>query len=182
MPLVVGLGFNAAVSKSWLLGLGVDYSILKTKTSDYPITGVNGDNVGVTVNGFSLETSNRLNIFLSPGYVIDKDKLAYFKAGYSSVQVKQTIGNSVTNNGGAPAAVGWSGNPSSTVGGYILGLGYKQMISKGLYGFVEGNYMSYGSANLSATGTTADRNLGYTLSSSPKLTTMQLLAGVGYKF
>jgi hypothetical protein len=183
LPAVVGLGFNAAVAPSWLLGLGVDYSLLKTKTSDYGRVGASpATAVGTTLTGSSLETSNRLNIFLSPGYVIDKDKLAYFKAGYSSVQVTQVTGNGVTVNGAVQPALTWSSNPSTTVSGYIVGLGYKQMITKGLYGFVEGNYMSYGAANLSATGTSAGRNLGYTLSNSPKLTTMQLLAGVGYKF
>jgi opacity protein-like surface antigen len=181
LPLVVGLGFNVAVSPSWLLGLGADYSALKQKSSNYNTTGADANTRGQTLNGSNLETSNRFNIFLSPGYVINKDKLAYLKAGYSSVTIAQTMPNQV---GPAPFTnLGWSSaNPTSTASGYILGLGYKQIISNGLYGFVEGNYMSYGSTNFSATGTTVNVNRGYTLSNSPNLKTMQLLVGVGYKF
>jgi hypothetical protein len=182
LPLVVGLGFNAAVSPSWLLGLGVDYSASKLKSGNYSMTGADANTRGTSINGYDIETSNRFNIFLSPGYVIDKNKLAYLKAGYSSIQVTQTTGIAIRDNGVSTGNVGWSTNPSSTVGGYIVGLGYKQIISNGFYGFVEGNYMSYGAANLSATGTTVNRNLGYTISNSPKLNTMQLLVGVGYKF
>jgi len=183
LPAVVGLGFNAAVAPSWLLGIGADYSFLKTKTSDYNPTGASATVTGQSLNRMNVETSNRLNIFLSPGYVIDKNKLAYIKAGYSAVRVAQTMPISETPGvGQAPINTAWSGTPSSTVGGYILGLGYKQIVSNGLYGFAEGNYMSYGAANLSATGTTAGVNRGYVLSNSPKLNTMQFLVGVGYKF
>ncbi|AWW47547.1 hypothetical protein DPM17_02120 [Polynucleobacter paneuropaeus] len=181
LPLVVGLGFNVAVAPSWLLGLGADYSALNLKSGNYNSLDVSANTNGQTLNGSNLETSNRFNVFLSPGYVIDKDKLAYFKAGYSLVTIKQTMPNQV---GPAPFTnLGWSAsNPSSTASGYILGLGYKQIISNGLYGFVEGNYMSYGSTNFSVTGTTVGVNNGYQLSNSPKLNTMQFLVGVGYKF
>ena len=180
VPIVVGLGFNLAVAPSWLLGLGVDYSLLNQKSSTYNSAGT-GVITGQTLNGSSMEASKRMNIFLSPGYVIDKDKLAYFKAGYSSVSIAQGMPNQA---GPAPfTQLGWSStNPSSTASGYILGLGYKQMITKGIYGFVEGNYMNYSSTKTSAVGTTANVNNGYTVSTSPKLTTMQLLVGVGYKF
>ena len=54
--------------------------------------------------------------------------------------------------------------------GYSLGLGYKQIIEGGLYGFAEANYASYGSKTLIDT----NGNL--------KPTTMNFLVGVGYKF
>ena len=181
VPIVAGLGFNFAVAPSWLLGLGVDYSFLNQKSSNYNSTGANANTNGQTLNGSNLEASNRINVFLAPGYVIDKDKLAYFKVGYSSITIRQSMPNQA---GPAPFQnLGWtSTNPSSTASGYILGLGYKQMITKGIYGFAEGNYMNYSSTNISSVGNTPGVNNGYNLSNSPRLSTMQLLVGVGYKF
>jgi len=181
VPIVAGLGFNLAVAPSWLLGLGVDYSFLNQKSSNYNSTGANAAANGATLNGSNLEASNRINVFLAPGYVIDKDKLAYFKVGYSSVTIKQTMPNQA---GPAPFTnLRWNTtNPSSTASGYILGLGYKQMITTGIYGFAEGNYMNYSSTNISSVGGAVGQAANYNLSNSPRLSTMQLLVGVGYKF
>ncbi|QWD89244.1 hypothetical protein GQ367_01850 [Polynucleobacter sp. MWH-CaK5] len=65
--------------------------------------------------------------------------------------------------------------------GYILGLGYKQIITGGLYGFAEGNYMSYGKKSFSSSATLPDgRPLNLTL--NPDANAYTLLVGVGYKF
>jgi len=172
-PLVVGLGYNFSVSPQWLLGLGVDYSAISQKSSSYNVTGAPRGNSG-TLNGLSLEASNRFNIVLTPGYVLDKDKLVYFKAGYSSVSLKQNMPTSYSDGTGFGSV-----SSSSTVGGYVVGLGYKQMITSGLYGFGEANYMSYSKPTLSATIPGSD---GYNTSSQPSVNSYQLLVGVGYKF
>ena len=180
VPLVAGLGYNIAATQQWLMGIGVDYSAISSSTSTYTATNPAGNNgAGVTFNNMKLQTSKRYNIFLTPGYVIDKDKLAYFKAGYSSVSIQQTYPSSYTASGVSTATTWSAGSPSSTVGGYILGLGYKQMIANGFYGFAEANYMSYSKASFSSSIRGGD---GYTMTSSPSLQTMQLLVGVGYKF
>jgi len=179
-PIVIGVGYNFSVAPQWLVGLGVDYSILPQTSSSYTVSNsANGsNNAGGALTGATYKTSNRYNITVSPGYVIDKDKLAYLKAGYSSV--------SLTNNGptnyvdygdsgnNGPVSVG---SQSKTLSGYIIGLGYKQMITSGLYGYAEGNYMSYGKANFSATASD-----GTLVTSNPSLNSYQLLVGIGYKF
>lgn len=169
-PIVIGLGYNFSVAPKWVLGLGVDYSVLSQQSSSFSY------NIGdANLNGASVKVSNRLNVFITPGYQLDKDKLVYLKAGYSSVSAK---GNSPTSY--TDASTNLAINQTSqtkTLSGYVVGLGYKQIITGGLYGLAEANYMSYSKANFSETDSS-----GYTTSSNPSLNSYQFLVGVGYKF
>jgi len=181
-PLVIGLGYNFSVAPSWLIGIGADYSALSQTTGNFSssTTGPGGNGYGGTLSSFKLEASNRFNIFVTPGYEIDKDKLVYLKAGYSSVSVKQTYPTYYTatsNHSSDSGAVTGFSNQTSTVGGYIVGLGYKQMIAAGFYGFVEANYMSYNKPSFSS-----KTSSNYTLTNNPSLNTYQALVGIGYKF
>jgi len=186
-PLVIGAGYNFSVAPKWLVGLGIDYSALSQTSSNfnYSITGGNAP-AGLTANGANIKVSNRYNIFIAPGYEIDKDKLVYLKAGYSSVQVQgqntSSFGLSGVTISNAVAGVSGSNPASQTVNGYVLGLGYKQMIAKGFYGFAEGNYMTYSKASVSVTNTYTDGTGRNTVSYSPSLSSYLLLVGVGYKF
>jgi hypothetical protein len=170
-PLVIGLGYNFSIAPKWLLGIGADYSALSQKSSSFSTTIPGG---GGTLGGQTLEASNRYNIFVTPGYVIDKDKLVYLKAGYSGVTVKATTPNSYTLDGmtdNFPA-----GSQSKTLSGYVVGLGYKQIITGGFYGFAEANYMSYSKSTYS--GTLDETNV----STNPSMSSYQALVGVGYRF
>ena len=151
----LGLGYTFSVAPQYLLTFGADYSPTSVTA--------NGRISSDTSQG--LQISNRYNIFLAPGYEIDKNKLAYFKAGYSSesVKIKGDIGD-------------FLGTPSTNATGYILGLGYKQLIDKNIYVFGEGNYNKYGKTSYS--GTTEGR--AYTATVTPSA--YQFLVGVGYKF
>lgn len=184
-PLVIGLGYNFSVAPQWVVGIGADYSALSLTSSNYSygFTG-NGADPGAQVNGANLKTSNRFNVFVTPGYAIDKDKLVYLKAGYSSVQEQLQTPTTYSATGIPAHALGtkFSDNQSQTVSGYIIGLGYKQIITGGLYGFAEGNYMSYGKATFSQTGSNGVGNPTTALSTTSSLNSYQLLVGVGYKF
>jgi hypothetical protein len=173
-PLIVGLGYNFSVAPKFILGVGVDYSFTSQTSSAY---NSNYSFIDSTFSGQSLKVSNRLNIFVTPGYEIDKDKLIYLKAGYSSVKATY---NPPTTNDGEPTTQTWS-TPSSTVGGYILGLGYKQIITGGFYGFAEGNYMSYNKPSLISNVSDSGAST-WTMTTNPSISTYQLLVGVGYKF
>jgi len=158
---VIGLGYNFSVTKDFLLGIGADYGVM-------PSSSFSGTNAVGTTN---TKISNRYNIFVTPGYVIDKDKLAYLKAGYSSQTVK------VIDGPGSPTVGETLGSGSAN--GYVVGLGYKQMVSKGFYGFGEANYYDYSGANFTAvTLSDGSRISNY----SPKTSAYQFLVGVGYKF
>jgi hypothetical protein len=200
-PLVFGAGYYWQANEKWLIGLGVDYSALSQTSSSFPvsITNASGNTTvaagsTVTANGGSVQLSNRFNLFLTPGYAIDKDKLVYLKAGYSQVTTQFNRHSSVTRtaaNGTSVTTPATGGSPSSNQGGYLVGLGYKQIITSGLYGFVEGNYMSYNSPSDSFTTTVTALNTVHGISSAGtrtvttkfnSLNSYQLLVGMGYAF
>lgn len=194
-PLVLGLGYNFSVAPKWVVGIGGDYSFLSQTSSSFSSQTRGADLValgfpaGATSNGLQFKTSNRFNIFLTPGYAIDKDKLVYLKAGYSSVNTELTSPSTLTIGGrtftNAQLGQSSAGTQSKTVSGYIVGLGYKQIIQGGLYGFAEANYMGYGNVTNSVTqsylpgsGSTGT----FTSNTSASLNAYTLLLGVGYKF
>lgn len=162
----VTAGYNFGVTKDFLLGLGVEYSPLASQTAN-----INA-NYGPDANGtwyratsdFKIE--NSYNIFLTPAIAIDKDKLAYAKIGYTGANAK-------------------GANQSINLTGYSLGLGYKQIISGGWYGFGEVNYASYGNKTVSTSYNSTVVNVGSvptTATSTISANTMNVLLGVGYKF
>lgn len=157
------LGYNFAVNKEFLVGLGVDYGFINSGT-------FYGSNAVFGNTGFQVK--NRYNIFVTPSYAIDKDKLAYLKVGYSSQNVQITDQESTSSTKGQTVAQG-------NANGYVLGLGYKQIISGGFYGFGEANYYNYGGVS-SSSKTLSDGSIisGY----SPKSNAYQFLVGLGYKF
>lgn len=175
-PLVLGIGYNYSVAPKWILGLGADYSVLPQTSSTYSATNPNEG----TVSGNSTKVSNRYNIFITPGYEIDKDKLVYLKAGYSSMSITQNPPTTFTAIGGEAFPISGFGGQSKTVNGYVVGLGYKQIITGGIYAYAEGNYMSYGKPSFSNTqGNNTDPT---TIKSNPSINSYQLLVGVGYRF
>ena len=125
----VSAGYYFGLTKTFLLGLGADYSPLASQKSNLTINGV--------VFGNQKKT-NSYNIFVSPAIALDKNKLAYAKLGYTGASTVQEI----------------PGVFSQTINyrGYSLGLGYKQMFTNGLYGFAEGNYAMYGKRNIENNG------------------------------
>jgi hypothetical protein len=165
-PLVLGLGYLFPVQNNFTLGLGIDYSTLTQETSPaafyYPTIN-NSPNFN-----YQFTISNRFNIFAAPGYVLDKDKLVYAKLGYSS----QAVQYSQTNCCSSPSN-------KAQVSGYVLGLGYKQLITGGLYGFAEANYYAYAKPNLSSTYTDDG---GGTVTSNPNVSAYNFLLGLGYRF
>ncbi len=200
-PLVFGVGYYWKANDKWLLGVGADYSALSQTSSSFPvsITNAPGNTTvvpgsTVTANGGSVQLSNRFNLFVTPGYAIDKDKLVYVKAGYSQVTTQFNRHSSVTRtaaNGVSVTTPATGGNPSSNQGGYLVGLGYKQIITSGLYGFVEGNYMSYNSPSDSFTTSVTALNTVHGITSTgtrtvttkfSSLNSYQFLVGLGYAF
>jgi hypothetical protein len=169
-PLVVGLGYTFSVTPSYTVGLGIDYSALyqNTGNANYSFAANGGDSTA-----FNYKISNRYNIYVTPGYVIDKDKLAYLKVGYSN----QGVQASEQNCGNGCAA----STNTANVSGYVLGLGYKQIITGGIYGFAEANYYNYSKASLNGTYSNTDGTKGnYSL--NPGVNAYNFLVGVGYKF
>jgi opacity protein-like surface antigen len=145
----VALGYTFSLTPSFTLALGGEYSPIQSSSSNFTIS---IPSVKYSETN-SYQKQNSYNIFLAPGYVIDKDKLAYVKVGYTGASVK-------------------AAGDTTNYTGYSLGLGYKQIISASWYGFAELNYSSYGNQNIGGTGTTGTSNFNST----------NALVGVGYKF
>lgn len=200
-PLVFGVGYYWQAKYKWLIGVGADYSALSQTSSNIPvnITNAPGNTAAIaagavhTANGLSMKLSNQFNLFLTPAHAIDKDKLVYLKAGYSQVsaQINRANSHTKTLNGVSTTTAASGGTQSSNPGGYLIGLGYKQMITSGLYGFVEGNYMGYSSPSYSYASVTKsiDTLTGVTNSGSRinttnfnSLNTYRFLIGLGYAF
>lgn len=146
------VGGYYALTPKFLLGAGIDYSPLSGKDTPYALS---VPSAGVTINGMYKKT-DQYSFYVSPALAIDEKKLAYVKVGYSKIDMKSTVNGS---------------SETGTYSGYSIGLGYKQMISRGLYGFTEANYASYQS-----------RDDGNGFSGDNKPTSYNLLFGLGYKF
>jgi hypothetical protein len=157
----VTAGYYAAFRNNFLLGLGAEYTKNASKWTNTSTI----NNFGVTQPGQYAIVSS-YNIFLSPAYAIDKDKLVYGKIGYMSSTSK------IYEPGSA--------DPLDTNNGYSLGLGYKQIITGGWYGFAEGNYFKTANQQYSNSGTINGYN--FTATSITNSQSYQILAGVGYKF
>lgn len=157
----IGLGYNISVAPSFLVGIGADYAPTSVTTSTQP--SISCSDCTATNN---YKVSNRYNIFIAPGYELDKNKLVYVKGGFSSESVKWQ------SQAGFSSATTISKNAN----GYVLGLGYKQLIDKNIYVFGEGNYYSYSSNSLS--GTYGSQTVTQTQTPSA----YQFLVGAGYKF
>ena len=118
----IAAGYNFAVQESFVLGVGVEYS---------PLHGHKGQITSGANNTLRNYSKDRMyNFFLSPGYVVNKDGLAYAKVGYTKMNEKFiTAGRADVSN---------------SIGGYSLGVGYKQfIINQSVYGFGEVNYARY---------------------------------------
>ncbi len=158
----VGVGYLASVTGNFLLGFGAEYSPIKGATTNIINSG------GGTG---TYQTQNSYAIFLAPAVALEKDKLLYAKVGFAgaSTNFKDTL----------PYDTG--GDGTFTNQGYVLGLGYKQIIQNGFYGFVEGNYSSLRSVNFNNSGTNAGTPyVGNNTTGS--INTYNFLVGVGYKF
>jgi outer membrane immunogenic protein len=143
----IGAGYNYSVMPQFLLGIGVDFNPLSVSTSSGPI--INNGTPTLT----SFKFSNRLNIFLTPGYEIDEAKLIYLKAGYSMQKVQSNI-------------------PVSSDG----------LVDKNIYIFGEGNYMSYSQINIPNSGTAQAGGVAGSITQTGTPSAYQFLVGVGYKF
>ena len=157
---VIGAGYMAPISSSFLLGLGVEYAPLTGSTASHT-SSLNGAVIGTG----SYQKQSMYNVFLSHATPIGKDGLLYGKVGYSGAAIKYTL-DAASN--------------TYNFTGYSLGIGYKQIISGGLYGFAEGNYFAYGNQ----TNTTSGSRGGFTVQSTAteNATAYNLLVGLGYRF
>ena len=156
----VSAGYTFLVQPKFTLGLGVDYMPVAGQSANYSVS---NSNLSPSTISSTYKQNSLYNVYIAPGFVIDKDSLVYAKLGYSGTQIK-------FGNGG-----------STNYTGYLVGLGYKQIITGGLYGFGELNYTSYGNQTSSITGPWASGGT-YGISNTNNAQALNARLGIGYKF
>ena len=159
----ISVGYNQVIHSNWLLGLGVDYSPVKSPGGNYTLTDPSG--TSSPINGTYKKVAGSYAVFISPSYAIDANKLAYAKLGYAAA----TLDNSHTKTNHT---------------GYLMGLGYKQIIQGGLYAFGEANYSAYGDSTTSYAASSLVGGVARpgTFRSTLNFSSYNVLLGVGYKF
>lgn len=154
---MISAGYMTELHRDLLLGIGADFSPLVGQKSNYttktPLFG--------SYNG-QYQKQNSYNIFLSPATPLGRGELLYAKLGYSSASLEDTFNKQSQN---------------SRYNGYLFGLGYKQLITGGFYGYGELNYTKYGNQ-------TTQRSISATTSvtQTSNLNVYNAVAGIGYKF
>jgi outer membrane immunogenic protein len=154
------LGYNFGLNSSYVVGIeasmypGHSQSAATTSTTTTPLG-------STTING-TYRAANVWVVSFIPGFVIDKDRLAYLKLGYSGGTIESS------------SAIFSQQNIS--VGGFATGLGYKQMFSDSFYGYGEVNYAAFSPKSV-----TIATDVG-TINSTTKGTGTDFILGVGYRF
>lgn len=154
----IALGYTKAITESYLLGVGVEYSPFATNQASRTIT----TSAGTSFQGW-IKQNNYYNIFAIPTYALDKDKAIYLKAGWSQ------------SNASNPYTSYNQSGPS-------LGLGYKQFFSGGWYGFAEANYIMYGNTTYSINVPATESRGSGTSTSTNSSNLLNGVLGIGYKF
>ena len=159
----IAAGYNFGINSNFVVGVGVSYDpgASSGATGTLNLSAPTGTVLSQQTATYQMK--NVYSITVNPGYVIDKDKLAYLMLGYTGA----TVGLSTPNV------------PYNTVNltGYIVGAGYKQMITDSLYMLGEVKYGSYGQKTASATAFGA-----VPISQPVSANGAEVLVGVGYRF
>jgi outer membrane immunogenic protein len=161
---VLSAGYTFNLDKQFTLGLGVDYQPFAGQETNYSLS---NSSLSPSTSTGKWKQNNAFNVYIAPGVAVTKDSLVYAKLGYAATQIK------VTPDGGTSG--------TDNLSGYLVGLGYKQIITGGLYGFGEINYTSYGNKTSNGSGPWASGGT-YTTSTQVSANAMNVLVGVGYKF
>lgn len=159
----ISIGYNLGINQNFILGIGGTYFPGASSSANLSFT---TPRLNSTTTG-SYNVKNVYNIFLSPGYAIDKARLTYAKVGYTGATVS------------ANAPSGDNSFPNTDVGihGVSLGLGYKQMVTESIYLLGEMNYAIFNSTTTSVT-----TKSGAIVNTNIKGNGLDLIVGIGYRF
>jgi len=136
----IGLDYTWAFGDDKRLGLAADSNLVSSSESTAAYN-YNGSAEG----SYTIKVKNYYQVSVNPGFLIQKDALAYAKLGYYSATLSITGGNDYTQDG------------------FLFGGGIKKMVANNWYVFGEFNARSGISANKTvsnSSGTTADIKVG----------------------
>lgn len=158
-------GYNFGLSDRLILGIGATYFPGASGTSSLSVT-TKTSTPSAPTNG-TYNVKNIYNLFLSPGYAIDKERLVYAKLGYAGGTVSAY----------APTGTNSFPNQNIKIKGTSLGLGYKEMLSESIYILGEANYAIFRPTNV-----TVVTNSTAIVNTNIKGNGLDLLIGIGYRF
>ncbi len=153
----IGVGYNFGINDKYTLGIAASYAIGASS-----VAGGEFSVPGQPAKWFNYQLKNIWSATVNPGYAIDKDSLVYAKVGVT--------GNTMGLNGQTAAY------QTNNFTGYVLGLGYKQMVTQSIYLLGEVNYASLNSKT--ATLITSSGPIVAKLGGSG----MDVIFGAGYRF
>lgn len=155
----LGLGYTFGINDKYTLGVAASYSLGASSAANGSFWTAR---TAPSPTWFKYQIKDVWSVTVNPGYVIDKDKLAYAKVGMT--------GNTMGINGGT------ANYQTYNFTGYVLGLGYKQMVTQSVYFLGEVNYA--GISSKTATIQTSNGPITGNVGGSG----VDVLVGVGYKF
>jgi hypothetical protein len=158
----IGVGYNYGITDKYTLGIAASYSLGASSAASGTFTATLPGNYGTSTKWFNYQLKNIWSVTLNPGYAIDKDSLVYGKVGVTGATMGingQTADYQTTN-----------------LTGYVLGLGYKQMVTQSIYVLGEVNYA--GLSTKTATIATSSGPLTGNIGGSG----YDVLVGLGYRF
>jgi opacity protein-like surface antigen len=162
----LGAGYTWSLAPQFTLGLGVDYQPFAGQSANVTLSNASLSPASQTV---SYKQNSAYDIYLAPGFAVTPESMIYGKFGFAGTQIKTTTSN------------GSSG--TTNYNGFLVGLGYKQIISGGLYGFAEANYTSFGGQTQTASGPWTSGTTGtYNLNTNTSANAFNAMVGLGYKF
>jgi outer membrane immunogenic protein len=156
----LAVGSLSAITNKFLLGIGVEYEPIAAGTDSVKSVGSRG-----VATYSTYRQKSHFNVFLSPAYALREDKLVYGKIGYS--------------NSTSEADFDGAESPQHVAEGMILGAGYRQIVTGGLFFFGEANYFHYPPTDYTVTTLTRD---GVLYLSDQKISSkgFSTLVGIGY--
>jgi hypothetical protein len=154
------VGYTFGISKKFFLGVGAEFT--ENDGSWTTITTTNNYNVKTTDE---YKIAHSYHFFLSPAYAIDDDKLVSAKVGYARSLTENRITGTVSDN--------------HQTGGYIAGLGYKQIIKGRWYGLAEVEYNRTANQTYDNSGVSVN---GYPFTSTVQLNSHSYRLNVGIGF
>jgi len=151
---VFTLGYNLPIYSAFKLGIGANISPASGQAQQVQ---VQTRNQVVSLPG--IKPLYSYGFFLTPSIAIG-DGLAYLKAG-TLTQVNNS-------------------NTSPNFNGYLLGVGYKQLITQSIYLFGEADYASYTAQTSSRASISSGRSINASVTTKPQGS--RYLIGIGYHF
>ena len=125
VPAVLGAGYTFALTDQYLLGVDVEYDVLKSKDGQ---TNLFRNNALLVNQGSKTKSKNRMSVLLSPGYAVNDTTAIFATVGYFK------LSTSCTNDDGTACADG-------SAKGYSLGGKVRFLVNKNVYLFAGASYI-----------------------------------------